>query len=87
MHRIGRTARAGASGVGITLVSHDQAREFAGMVGDLGLERELELAGVGGRSQSGSQRPRPSSRAKRAPGGARRAPAGKGSGSGSNTGR
>jgi superfamily II DNA/RNA helicase len=42
VHRIGRTARAGASGVGVTLVAHDQARELAGMVGSLGLHRELE---------------------------------------------
>jgi superfamily II DNA/RNA helicase len=46
VHRIGRTARAGASGVGVTLVAHDQTRELAGMVGDLGLHRELELAGM-----------------------------------------
>src|SRR6202034_708961 len=46
VHRIGRTARAGASGVGVTLVAHDQARELAGMVGELGLERELGLAGI-----------------------------------------
>lgn len=45
VHRIGRTARAGASGVGVTLVTHDQAREMAGMVGGLGLHRELELGG------------------------------------------
>ena len=42
VHRIGRTARAGASGVGVTLVAHDQTRELAGMVGSLGLHRELE---------------------------------------------
>jgi superfamily II DNA/RNA helicase len=53
VHRIGRTARAGASGVGVTLVARDQARELAGMVRDLGLDRELELAGV---STAGSQR-------------------------------
>jgi ATP-dependent RNA helicase RhlE len=45
VHRVGRTARAGASGVGVTFVLHDQAREFAGMVGQLGLQRELELGG------------------------------------------
>jgi ATP-dependent RNA helicase RhlE len=50
VHRIGRTARAGASGVGVTLVAHDQARELAGMVGELGLDRELALAGIGGRA-------------------------------------
>ena len=46
VHRVGRTARAGASGVGVTLVDHEQARELAGMVGGLGLHRELELAGL-----------------------------------------
>ena len=45
VHRVGRTARAGASGVGVTFVLHEQAREFAGMVGGLGLQRELELGG------------------------------------------
>ncbi len=46
VHRIGRTARAGASGVGVTLVTHDQASELAGMVSGLGLHRELELGGL-----------------------------------------
>jgi superfamily II DNA/RNA helicase len=45
VHRVGRTARAGASGTGVTFVSHEQTREFAGMVGELGLHRELELGG------------------------------------------
>jgi ATP-dependent RNA helicase RhlE len=45
VHRVGRTARAGADGIGVTLVLHEQAREFAGMVGALGLQRELELGG------------------------------------------
>jgi superfamily II DNA/RNA helicase len=58
VHRIGRTARAGASGVGLTLVTHEQARELAGMVGGLGLHRELELGGLAGDStgqRSGSE--------------------------------
>jgi superfamily II DNA/RNA helicase len=52
VHRIGRTARAGARGVGVTLVAQEQARELAAMVGELGLHRELELAGM---SPSASQ--------------------------------
>ncbi len=65
VHRIGRTARAGASGVGVTLVAHDQARELAGMVGSLGLHRELELGGLRGDAtapRAGSQRRAPSGR-------------------------
>ncbi len=74
VHRIGRTARAGASGVGLTLVAHDQTRELAGMIGELGLDRELALAGMSaGRSQpGGSQRARSSSAAKRPRNGERR---------------
>jgi ATP-dependent RNA helicase RhlE len=45
VHRVGRTARAGAGGIGVTFVLHEQARELAGMVGELGLHRELELGG------------------------------------------
>jgi superfamily II DNA/RNA helicase len=45
VHRVGRTARAGAAGIGVTFVLHEQAREFAGMVGELGLHQELELGG------------------------------------------
>jgi superfamily II DNA/RNA helicase len=74
VHRIGRTARAGASGTGVTLVAHDQARELAGMVGDLGLDRELQLAGMSaGRPQGGnSSRPRPVASAGRSRSGERR---------------
>ena len=63
VHRVGRTARAGASGVGVTFVLHDQAREFAGMVGELGLQRELELGGF----PSDATRPPQASRAAKAP--------------------
>jgi superfamily II DNA/RNA helicase len=64
VHRIGRTARAGASGVGVTLVAQDQARELASILRELGLDRELELAGMktGGPSASPPRRSRRPSR-------------------------
>ena len=46
VHRVGRTARAGATGVGITFVVHDQQRDAFKMGASLGLERELEAAGI-----------------------------------------
>jgi ATP-dependent RNA helicase RhlE len=41
VHRTGRTARAGASGVGITFVLDDQARDVAKLAAELGLEHGL----------------------------------------------
>jgi superfamily II DNA/RNA helicase len=74
VHRIGRTARAGASGVGLTLVTRDQSRELAGMVGGLGLHRELELGGLAGDSTGGrdvgAQRGGAARRGRRVPAGA-----------------
>ncbi|MGP0102745.1 MAG: DEAD/DEAH box helicase [Solirubrobacteraceae bacterium] len=74
VHRIGRTARAGASGVGVTLVAHDQARELAGMVRELGLDRELGLAGIAGgdRQRGDSRASNPARGAAKRPGGAAR---------------
>jgi ATP-dependent RNA helicase RhlE len=75
VHRIGRTARAGASGVGVTLVAHDQTRELAGMVRELGLDRELSLAGIatGERARSAEHRSNGSKGASKRPGGSPRA--------------
>jgi ATP-dependent RNA helicase RhlE len=42
VHRIGRTGRAGATGIGITLVSSDQRRDVAQIASELGLEHGLE---------------------------------------------
>ena len=77
VHRIGRTARAGASGTGVTFVVHDQAREFVSMVRDLGLHRGFEAGGLpsdatGQRSGGSEQRTRRASR-NRGRSGARRA--------------
>ncbi len=41
VHRVGRTGRAGATGIGVTLVSPDQRREVARMAGELGIEHGL----------------------------------------------
>jgi ATP-dependent RNA helicase RhlE len=46
VHRVGRTARAGSSGVGITYVLDEQVREVVSMVAGLGLHRELEAGGL-----------------------------------------
>jgi ATP-dependent RNA helicase RhlE len=46
VHRVGRTARAGATGVGITFVLEDQVRDVVSMVAGLGLHRELEAGGL-----------------------------------------
>jgi ATP-dependent RNA helicase RhlE len=72
VHRIGRTARAGASGVGITFVLDDQAREVAKLATELGLEHGLGVsvpAPRAARPQGGggtrSYRPRGRSRTRR----------------------
>jgi superfamily II DNA/RNA helicase len=75
VHRIGRTARAGASGVGITFVLDDQAREVAKFAAELGLEHGLGVEAPvqrsgAGRPQGASARPRGRSRRRR-PQGAR----------------
>jgi ATP-dependent RNA helicase RhlE len=100
VHRIGRTARAGASGTGVTFVVHDQAREMVSMVRDLGLHRELEQGGLpidatGQRSGGSQQRTQrtsrnrgrgPSGSARNGSGSPRTGAARSGSGSGSRSG-
>ncbi|HEY2592942.1 MAG TPA: helicase-related protein, partial [Chloroflexota bacterium] len=49
VHRVGRTGRAGATGVAISLVSSDQVKEMNRMVGALGID-----TGLGARPSVGS---------------------------------
>jgi superfamily II DNA/RNA helicase len=46
VHRIGRTARAGSSGVGVTFVMADQAREVGRMARALDLRRQFADGGI-----------------------------------------
>jgi superfamily II DNA/RNA helicase len=46
VHRIGRTGRAGNTGVGITFVAAEQARDVSRIATELRLEREFAASGL-----------------------------------------
>ena len=66
VHRVGRTGRAGARGIGITLVSADQRHDMRKLAGGLGLTHDLGDAPRGQRSTARQGRPRPAGRQQRA---------------------
>jgi superfamily II DNA/RNA helicase len=63
VHRIGRTARAGRSGVGVTFVDQETASDVERIAGDLRLDREFARTGLASRRQS--EQPGRSSRRRR----------------------
>jgi ATP-dependent RNA helicase RhlE len=67
VHRVGRTARAGARGIGVTLVLGDQVSDVAAIAGELGLRHEFRRRGPDGRSreQSHQRAHRPGARRRR----------------------
>ena len=52
-HRVGRTGRAGATGVGITFVGGEHRQDMRKIASELKLQRELETAGIGGAPERG----------------------------------
>ena len=56
-HRIGRTARAGRGGVGVTLVRHEEARDVRIIADTLQLRREFAETGYAGASAVATDRP------------------------------
>jgi superfamily II DNA/RNA helicase len=67
VHRVGRTGRAGKTGIGITFVMGDQAKDVGKIAGDLKLHEEFAAAGFasGSGERRGEHTPRPRSQRRR----------------------
>ncbi len=72
VHRVGRTARAGAKGVGITLVAPAEHGEVSRIAARLGLDHGLGSGAAGHRSRPAPSTARRNSRSHRRPSGKRR---------------
>jgi superfamily II DNA/RNA helicase len=69
VHRIGRTGRAGATGIGITFVMGEQRRDVAKIAAELDLHAEWAAAGFPSEQQRRVTHPNSSPAGRRAPGG------------------
>jgi ATP-dependent RNA helicase RhlE len=72
VHRIGRTGRAGRTGVGVTFVMHDQARDVGQIAHELRLHAQFEQSGLSAAGGRGHGKPRPTRGPRRAGHGNRR---------------